>query len=192
MNTKIQESSRHSSRYGDCSQKCKIVGAKGRIIAMMTTESVNRVLPPTRGKNTDSYRKFSGRCYCGRAGHKHQQSRHKEAVCHHCGKTGLVLRACRYKSLSQRRNRQQPRKRSVHHVEGGPEGDTDDDFTLYSINSAYKPSPYIVDIEINGKAFADENRYWSFINARVRRHLQRELADNKADTHWNQVALLFG
>ena len=125
--------------------------------AMSTTESVNRVTPPTRGKDTDSSRKFSGRRYCcGRAGHKRQQCRHKEAVCHGCGKTGHLLRACRNKSPGQRRNQQPPRKRSVHHVEGSSEDDADDNFTLYSINSASKPRPYIVDIEINGKALPME------------------------------------
>ena len=60
--------------------------------AMTTTESVNRVTPPTRGKDTDSSRKFSGHCYCcGRTGHKRQQCRHKEAVCHGCGKTATSV-----------------------------------------------------------------------------------------------------
>ena len=31
---------------------------------MTITESVNRVMPPTCGKDTDSSRKFSGRYYC--------------------------------------------------------------------------------------------------------------------------------
>ena len=83
------------------------VGAKERSSAMTTTESVNQVTPPTRGKNTESSITFSGHCYrCCRAGHNRQQ---KEAVCHGCGKTSHLLRACRNKSPSQCRNRQLPR-----------------------------------------------------------------------------------
>ena len=56
------------------------------------SESVHRVTPPTRGKDTGRNRpKFTGICFCcGRVGHKRENCRLKEAICHGCGRTGDI------------------------------------------------------------------------------------------------------
>lgn len=39
----------------------------------------------------------------------------------------------------------------MHHLEENSEQVSDDDFSLYTMNSASKPHPYLVSLEINGK-----------------------------------------
>lgn len=117
-------------------------------------ETVHQVTPPRRGKDTGSAKKFNGSCFCcGRVGHKREQCRLKDEVCRGCGKTGHLVRVCRNKS---RRKRQLYRKKPVHHLEESPEEDSDDDCTLYSLNSASKPRPYMVSMDINDKSLQME------------------------------------
>ena len=116
-----------------------------------SAESMHRVTPPARGKDTRA--KFRGTCFCcGKVGHKCEQCRLKHATCRWCSKTGHLLRVCRSKPGAEWKQGQS-RKKSVHHLEESPEGslvDSEDSNDLYSITSA-KPRPYRVDIKVNGK-----------------------------------------
>ena len=135
------------------------------------SESVHRVKPLTRGKDTGRNRpKFTGICFCcGRVGHKRKNCRLKEAICHGCGRTGHIQRVCRSidyialsksyiiygRSKSATKSKNKPvGKRPVHHLEESPEESSDDssgDYDLYSITSSSKSKPYRVDIAINDK-----------------------------------------
>ena len=118
------------------------------------SESVHRVTPPTRGKDTGRNRpKFTGICFCcGRVGHKRENCRLKEAICHGCGRIGHIQRVCRSKSATKSKNKPVG-KRPVHHLEESPEESSDDssgDYDLYSITSSSKS--YRVNIAINDKS----------------------------------------
>ena len=115
-------------------------------------ETVHQVKPPTRGKGTGSSRRFQGTCFCcGRVGHRREQCRMKDAVCRGCGKTGHLVRICRNKVTGKRKQHPSSEKKVVHHVDESPEEESDDDFALYSLNSASKPRPYLVTIEVDKK-----------------------------------------
>ena len=76
----------------------------------------------------------------------------KDAVCRGCGKTGHLVRVCRNKLMGRKKGR----KKSVHHVEESPEEESDDDFALYSLNSASKSRPYLVTIEVDERSLQME------------------------------------
>ena len=62
-----------------------------------STESVHRVTPPKRGKDTRRDKSsFTGTCFCcGKPGHKREKCRLKDATCRGCGKKGHIQRVCR-------------------------------------------------------------------------------------------------
>ena len=120
-------------------------------------ESINRVTPPGRGKDTGSSRskpKFRGTCFCcGRTGHRREQCRLKDAVCRGCGTKGHLVKVCRKRSGGQHKTPQSPRGKPVHHLEENSDEDSDSDLTgtLYTMNSNSKSHPYVVNVEVSGK-----------------------------------------
>ena len=136
------------------SKNAKELAQQEGTAAVPSPEAVHQVRPPTRGSDTGSSKKFNGSCFCcGRVGHRREQCRHKDEVCRGCGKVGHLIRVCRNKSSTQRRKRQRPQRKPVHHIEESPTEDSDDEFSL---NSASKPRPYIVTVDINEKSLQME------------------------------------
>ena len=71
--------------------------------------------------------------------------RFKDAVCHGCGKTGHLRKVCKSKSTGRKRGQQkQSSAKPVHLLEErtSQAEDTDENYDLYTINSASKPQPY--------------------------------------------------
>ena len=73
----------------------------------------------------------------------------KDAACRGCGQTGHLLKVCRNKSAGQQTKRQWYRKKAVHLLEEDSSEDTDENCTLYAVNTVSKPHPYKVNIEVN-------------------------------------------
>ena len=113
-----------------------------------STESVHRVTPPRRGKDTRRVRsKFTGTCFCcGKEGHKRDTCHLKDVTCRGCGKKGHIQRICRSK------------RKPIHRIEQNveePSNDSSEDHDLYVITSSSKPQPFRVDVTIN-----DKRRAW--------------------------------
>ena len=117
----------------------------------LTSEAVNRVGGNEKSR-TSTRQKFTGTCFCcGKAGHRRATCRFKNAVCHGCGKTGHLKRVCN-KSGSCGKQKGQSSSKPVHLLEGSSseKEDEEENYHLYSINSASKPRPYKSKCEING------------------------------------------
>ena len=109
-------------------------------------------------------------------------------MCRGCGKIGHLVRICRNKSTGKRKQHPSSEKKVVHHIDESPEEESDDDFALYSLNSASKPRPYIVTIEVDKNPVQmeiDTSTGVSLTLVSERMHLSRELADGECLTHWN-------
>ena len=117
----------------------------------LTSEAVNRVGGNEKSR-TSTRQKFTGTCFCcGKAGNRRATCRFKNAVCHGCGKTGHLKRVCN-KSGSCGKQKGQSSSKPVHLLEGSSseKEDEEENYHLYSINSASKPRPYKSKCEING------------------------------------------
>ena len=75
----------------------------------------------------------AGRWYCYRCGGKHKASlcKHKQTVCHHCGKKGHILRACRKGAEARSETRSPPRNTMPVTIEGEEE----DVYTMFPLRS---------------------------------------------------------
>lgn len=69
--------------------------------------------------------------------------------CRECGQTGRLLKVCRNKLAGQQTKRRWHRKKAVHLLEEDSSEDTDENYTLYAVNTVSKPHPYTVNIEVN-------------------------------------------
>ena len=117
------------------------------------SETVNQLAG--NGKDMSSPRqKFSGTCFCcGKVGHRRATCHFKDVVCHECGKKGHLRNVCKSKSAGRTQGQQkQLSAKPVHLLEErvSEAEDTDENYDLYTINSASKPQPYKKNVEING------------------------------------------
>ncbi len=106
--------------------------------------------PPWKGTGTACYR-------CG-GKHQAAQCHFKDAVCHSCGKTGHIARACRKKGgESQKstmpRSRDQGHGRSTHLLtEDAESGDKDDErsvYTMFKVTTPETAKPLFATLQFN-------------------------------------------
>ncbi len=94
------------------------------------SSEIHRITPkvPRAGRMTGRTQKFTGNCFCcGKTGHKRDECRYKEAICHNCGRKG--------RSQGSKRT-----DRQVHKMEDDVTESTDseDEYELFAINSSKK------------------------------------------------------
>ena len=115
--------------------------------AFTVKAEVNQVTTSSRRMRTQKPR-FTGTCFCcGRNGHKKEDCRHKESVCHTCHMKGHLKKMCR----SQR-----PKHKKVHKVEDVHESTEEDEYELWAIKSSKKSKPFSTKLEVEGKSLKME------------------------------------
>ena len=104
---------------------------------------VNQVNTRPRRPRTQKPR-FTGTCFCcGKTGHKKEDCRHKESVCHNCHVKGHLRKMC---------GSQRPKRKRVHKVqEEAHESAEEDEYELWAIRSSNKSKPYSTKLDVDGK-----------------------------------------